>query len=600
MTKKRENKNNISIEQFKKVRWKLFRISVISIVTTLAALAIVGLKVFYPFHLVLGIGLYILSFIPIIRRLYLSRKTWQKYGAYKYAYKFFKRERLYIILGIIFVVVSACFLWLQPLDQNPFEGYSREEIHQMVEDDLYKSITAMDYLETTGNDLLIALNGAEENSKTISDVTTRFNEFLKAVSYSEYLTDVHRYFNMIPYSMSKDKEKSFVISYSLYVKKYEIMHKVMQNISGRPYLKTILNQYVPDMNRSNVYNEMILRFYAPKTKLRLTFGYLYMKLFGNPDLFNPGSYELLYSKAIGSYSYLRSNFLATLTSTGEVLLDGVENKMSDTWFPIQKTVANAMGKAILTTRGKDGLISDDQAKYMDGYMEPGDFMLQRRNWHLSNVGIPGFWTHAAFYTGDMEKMNSYFASEFPYEGYEDFDTYTKSKFPDIYKQYIEKDKYGNTKSVIEAIDPRVLIQSIERSADADSVVVLRPKLLSKKDKMLAVFRAFTNVGKPYDYNFDFDTLDALVCSEVVYDAYHTDLSIYKKGLNFVTSLVSGRKMVTPLDIAKKFVIEESLENQELSFVYFLKGNEVEAKSTIATKEEFLDSINWSKFTFLQK
>jgi hypothetical protein len=457
----------------------------------------------------------------------------------------------------------------------------------------------MDYLETTGNDLLAAIENSKESSKTTAEVSELFDEFIKAVAYSESLTEVHKYFNRIPHSKSLDKEKSFIISYGLYVKKYEIVHRIMTAVSGNDYMKTVLNQYVSDLNRADVYNEMALRFYAPKTRIRLTIGFLYMKLFGNPDLFNPSQYELLYSKATKSYSYLRNSALTTFIASGEVLLDGTENKLSNTWFPIQKTVANTMGKTILTTRGQDGFITYTQATAMGENMEPGDFMLQRRNWHLSNVGIPGFWTHAAFYTGDMDKMNAYFASEFPYEGFPDFHSYVQMKFPGIYTQYMEPDITGHTKSVIEAIDPKVLIQSLEKSADADSVVVLRPANVSKKDKMLAILRAFDHVGKPYDYNFDFDTLDALVCSEVVYDAYHTNIAESKMGVNFSTSLVSGRKMVTPLDMAKKFVADDSAGKPELSFVYFLKGDEKNSNATVSTEDEFKSSVDWSKFTFLQ-
>jgi hypothetical protein len=57
-------------------------------------------------------------------------------------------------------------------------------------------------------------------------------------------------------------------------------------------------------------------------------------------------------------------------------------------------------------------------------------------------------------------------------------------------------------------------------------------------------------------------------------------------------------MVTPLDMAKKFVIESDNVDQDLLFVYFLKGDEEEGKAIISTLDEFKDSINWSKFTFL--
>jgi hypothetical protein len=32
-------------------------------------------------------------------------------------------------------------------------------------------------------------------------------------------------------------------------------------------------------------------------------------------------------------------------------------------------------------------------------MSPGCILLVRRQWYLSNIGIPGFWPHAVLYVG---------------------------------------------------------------------------------------------------------------------------------------------------------------------------------------------------------
>ncbi len=224
-------------------------------------------------------------------------------------------------------------------------------------------------------------------------------------------------------------------------------------------------------------------------------------------------------------------------------------------------------------------------------------MLQRRNWHLSNVGIPGFWTHSAIYTGSITEMDQYFASEFPFEGYGSISVYLKDKFPDVYSQYQVNDNKGNKNSVIEAIEPGIVLQTLEHSARADFVATLRPRL-SKRDKMLALIKSFSHFGKPYDYNFDFDTRDALVCSELIYDAYFEKLP-EKEGLHFETSIVNGRKIVSPLDIAIKFKDEYGTNRAEFEFVYFLEGSEEKQSAFVSTEERFLESSTWNKFSFLQ-
>ncbi len=587
------------MSQFKKMRKKILKGTLISLTLTFISIAIVGLQLLYPFHVVIGIGIYILSFVPLVRRVYLSRKSWKKYRSYNFAQSFFRKEKKRIAVGFVFTVVVMSFLILRPLDSGAFNDISDAQIRQIVKDDIYQSITAMDYLETSGNQLIETLDTREENANNTKAIEDGFNDFLTAVMFSESLTDKHRYFGNIPYRLSGERSASFVISYSLYVKKYEIVRRIMTLVSGKEYQKKILNEYSPLFERDKIYNEMVNRFYAPKTRLRISAGILYMNIFdGAPEGKYGGSYGVLRGKAKESFKYLFNNFDKTLLDSGELIVDNTKNRMFDVWFPIQRGVANAMGHTILSTRGKGYFITDEQIKRMELKMLPGDIMLQRRNWHLSNVGIPGFWTHSAVYTGSITEMDQYFASEFPFEGYGGMSAYLKDKFPDTYNQYQADDDNGDKNSVIEAIEPGIVLQTLEHSAQADFVATLRPRL-SKKDKMLALLKSFEHFGKPYDYNFDFDTRDALVCSELIYDAYFEKLP-EKEGLHFETSIVNGRKIVSPLDIAVKFKDEYGTRNAEFEFVYFLEGSEEKQSAFVSTKERFLKSSTWNKFSFLQK
>ena len=583
---------------FESLRKKIIRMTIVSTLLSFVSLAIVGMQILYPFHIVLGLGIYVLSFIPFLRRVYLSRRAWQSHYLYKDTTGFFKREKRAILTSLFILLAVLVLIVVRPLDGDEFEGVTDTEIKTIVNDDLYQSITAMDYLESSAQDLVTSLQTDEENNNVTENIEDKFANFLQAVVYSESLTDRNRYFANIPYRLWQERVTSFTISYSLYVKKYELLHRIMVEVSGNEYKKKILNQYSPLYEQGGVYNEMISRFYSPKTRLRISAGWLYLQLFGDNDNEYGAEYLVLNIKSREAYKYLFQNIDTTIWHSGEVVIDKTTSNMFDMWFPLQKTVAETMGNLVISDRGHVGLISIEQIKTMQSEMNPGDIMLQRRNWYLSNVGIPGFWTHAAVYTGTLDEMNNYFASEFPYKGYDNFTDFLLAKFPSVYSDYLKADEHGYSKTVLEAIAQGVVLNSLEYSAHADFVVVLRPNL-SKFDKLQALEKAFTDYHKPYDYNFDFDTRDALVCSELVYDAYFEQLP-EKHGLTFETSMINGRKMVSPLDMAKLYKAELDTGAEQFDFVYFLRGYEVEGLARVATESEFIESVDWDKYSFLQK
>lgn len=582
------------LKLFKKRKQKIFVTTATGALITFVALAIVGIQLLYPYHTVIGIGLWCFSFLPFIRSLYLSRKSFSQFKTYDFAQSFLKRQRVKIYVVVGFMIGAIVFITVRPIGQDPFMDLRGDALRERIAEDMFQATAAMDYLETTGNVLLDALNTEARDANTAEHIKDTFNDFIIAVLFSESLTETHRYFDQIPYRYGKERDASFLISYSLYVKKYELLHRMMLRVDNDEFKRKVLNENVAVVNESGVYSEMVERYFALKTRIRITAGKLYQMTFGNtPNDSYDGAYGLLETKVNGSYAYLFTHFGETVAQTGSVATEAVRSRMFEQWFPIQKTVANTMGHIILSERGNEGLIENPDIALMREHMRPGDIMLQRRNWHLSNVGIPGFWTHAALFTGTLAEMDAYFASEFPRDGYTSMSAYIEGVYPLAYE------KYGTdaSTSVIEAIEPGVVVRTLEKSADADFVVVLRPNLL-KEDVLRAILRAMRHVGKPYDYNFDFDTKDALVCSELVYDAYY-EVPGEKKGLHFDTSMVSGRTVVSPLDMAKEYRDEYGGDETELSFVYFITTDEKTGKVTPGTEVTFLESVDWNKFTFAQ-
>src|SRR5688500_13850311 len=153
-----------------------------------------------------------------------------------------------------------------------------------------------------------------------------------------------------------------------------------------------------------------------------------------------------------------------------------------------------------------------QEKAMQAQLQPGDILLERRNWYASNAFLPGFWPHAALYVGtaeDLEKLG--LVSKQPDGRYTSSDPAIRDRI----SGYLEHAHDGQPHTVIESVSEGVIFNSLTESMGADYVAVLRPRL-GDADKARAIAKAFAHVGKPYDFEFDFFSSDKLVCTELVY------------------------------------------------------------------------------------
>ena len=140
--------------------------------------------------------------------------------------------------------------------------------------------------------------------------------------------------------------------------------------------------------------------------------------------------------------------------------------------------------------------------------------------------------------------------------------------------------------MLEAIAEGVTFTSLEHSAHADSIAVLRPRL-SKREKAIALVRAFGYAGRPYDYEFDFSTDATLVCSELIYKSYQAGTGT--RGLELPLAVVAGRLMMTPNEIARLFSSTQADPQRPLEFVLMLDGNERTESAHPASAETFATS-----------
>jgi hypothetical protein len=111
-------------------------------------------------------------------------------------------------------------------------------------------------------------------------------------------------------------------------------------------------------------------------------------------------------------------------------------------------------------------------------------------------------------------------------------------------------------TVVEALRNGVQLDTLPAFMNVDDVAILRPKYLSMEARREAVNLALGNLGKKYDFNFDVNTTETIVCSELVYIVYPQ--------IDFVTKRVLGSFAITPDDIA----MQAGLEADPLELILF--------------------------------
>jgi len=250
-------------------------------------------------------------------------------------------------------------------------------------------------------------------------------------------------------------------------------------------------------------------------------------------------------------------------------------------YELSRFFAVAIGKVrVRSGELAHGLIDQAQVDWLrKEHLRPGDILLERRNWALSNVFLPGFWTHAALYIGGVDGLGEL--------GILDHDAVQ----PHL-DALRTTDGHGNPRVVLEALGPGVVLNTLEYSVGAaDAVCVLRPRM-GQAAIADAVARAMRHCGKPYDFDFDFFSADRLVCTELVYKAYQGPI-------DFELQEIMGRKTLPAIEILRKYVEERDQPDAQLEFVCFLDSIEEEGVARVGSEARLLETLARPGLTVLQ-
>jgi hypothetical protein len=243
------------------------------------------------------------------------------------------------------------------------------------------------------------------------------------------------------------------------------------------------------------------------------------------------------------------------------------------------------------------LIDSAKLEKLRAALEPADIVVSRKNWYLSNIGLPGFWPHAALYLGPPDQLTAYFAGEdlaakMPeLAGHADLPSFLQATYPDAWEAYTSRAKDGSPNLMLEAMSEGVLFTPSKVAFAADYIGVMRARR-SRVDKARAVLRAFQYFGRPYDFNFDFVSDASIVCTELVFKAWQRGPQ--HAGLDIELVDIMGRATLPANELVRQFAAQASLpeDTRQLDFVSFVDGLEKDRSSHWGDAASF--SASWER------
>ncbi|MBZ9684929.1 hypothetical protein G9F72_000955 [Clostridium estertheticum] len=477
-------------------------------------------------------------------------------------------------------------------------------VHRKVNEEISQSLELIKELENVVNEIQKneALFHSDIQNMSLESKLCILDKWVNYVGCYNGLNEIRKkYKNELILKHTEDSHTKFknillIYASTIAIRKNSVL--LASIIEKNKYLESMLNESRPEYNINK-------KQYYHITQEITEISYM-ISLFRNKHYFD---FMVNYYEVSGyvrdeierelldyaSYNYL--NVIKLVRNHRSIvfnnMIDFFGKNVFDFWFPFQKWVAISITGVDYSSR-KEKYVSNEDINIIKAELLPGDVLLKRNNYQLTNIGLPGFWTHSAIYIGCLEELDEYFV-DIPLDGCcLCVSEYLKVSYPKVYDSLCE---INNGQYIIEVIAPGVVINPLDSIAKVDYFSALRPKL-SKEDKLKALFVAFEYLGKAYDYNFDIMTDNSLFCSELIYKSYLC--SSNKKGLTFILEPKAGRLLLSPNSIIKKFDVEFNSENAEFEFVLFYDGSERERKAISKSAKELSATWKLNKWRIVKR
>jgi hypothetical protein len=277
-------------------------------------------------------------------------------------------------------------------------------------------------------------------------------------------------------------------------------------------------------------NRSTLSFASARNRARLRRGLAYYEqeiVRYRDELRRDGSLAYLSLLITGSPAYNMTRRDSFLHSVGEKLqmfelltADSLVRLMNEGIHLMSMVFGDTVGA--LAIRG--GRLRDRPEVLADlnAALQAGDILLERTPFRLTDALIPGHFGHAALWIGTEPELRALGIWDHPVVA-------------------ARHNAIRESRQVAEALRYGVALNSLRQFLDVDDIAVLRFREIEPAHRAEAVIQALRQIGKRYDFNFDVETTDRIVCSELVYLAYG--------GRRWPAEVVLGRATLSPDQIA---------------------------------------------------
>ncbi len=152
-------------------------------------------------------------------------------------------------------------------------------------------------------------------------------------------------------------------------------------------------------------------------------------------------------------------------------------------------------------------------KELEALLKPCDIFLHKTAYQANDWMIPGYFSHAGMWLGNLSEMRELGL----------FDR--KRNKHSYYEVMKNKERLEKGCSLLEGLFTDTAVNDFTGyMLPCDVIAVLRPKEGVVNNPGEVISKAMRHVGQVYDFGFDVNTYDTIVCSELIYQAYPKEIA----------------------------------------------------------------------------